>query len=177
MPPGVAQRAIDQGLIGRYGSLDSTDGGIASRYSLSGKFAQSSDIGQTDINAYVIHSSLQLFNNFTYFLDDPVHGDQFEQSDRRGYGGLDLHHTHDHTLFGRDSATTLGGQLRGDLTQVELLHTERREVLADGVDHVGGDTGYVDQQMSIDEHGGSPLATCHHHELCEARPRRSLFIL
>ena len=69
----VAQRAIDQGLIGRLGSLDPTDGGTSSRFSLSGNWAQSSAYGQSKANAYLIRSSLALFNNFTYVLDDPVH--------------------------------------------------------------------------------------------------------
>ena len=76
----VAQRAIDQGLIGRFGSLDPTDGGVSSRFSLSSNWAQSSDYGQSKVNAYAINSSLRLYNNFTYFLDDPVNGDQFSQT-------------------------------------------------------------------------------------------------
>jgi len=71
----VPQRAIDQGLIDRLGALDSTDGGTSSRFSLSGNWAHSSEAGQSKVSAYVIRSSLQLFNNFTYFLDDPVNGD------------------------------------------------------------------------------------------------------
>jgi len=84
----VAQRAIDQGIIGRFGTLDPTDGGVASRFSLSGNFARSSEYGQSKINAYVVRSELQLYNNFTYFLDNPVNGDQFNQLDRRTLGGL-----------------------------------------------------------------------------------------
>ena len=79
----VAHRAIDQRLISRFGSLDPTDGGTSSRFSLSSNWAQSSEYGQSKINAYVINSSLRLYNNFTYFLDDPVNGDQFSQMDRR----------------------------------------------------------------------------------------------
>src|SRR4029453_6226952 len=48
----VAQRAIDQGLIGRFGALDPTDGGTSSRVSLSSNWAQSSEYGQSKINAY-----------------------------------------------------------------------------------------------------------------------------
>jgi hypothetical protein len=79
----VAQRAIDQGAIGRFGSLDPTDGGVSSRFSLSSNWAQSGEYGQSKINAYVINSSLRLYNNFTYFLtssrrsvqpDGPAHG-------------------------------------------------------------------------------------------------------
>ena len=91
----VAQRAIDQGLIGRFGTLDPTDGGTSSRFSLSGNWAHSSEYGQTKVNAYVIRSTLQLYNNFTYFLDDPVNGDQFSQIDRRTVYGLNASHAFD----------------------------------------------------------------------------------
>jgi hypothetical protein len=42
--------------------------------------------------AYVIRYGLDLYSNFTYFLDDPVNGDQFKQADRRMvYGGRVVH--------------------------------------------------------------------------------------
>ncbi|UYO39647.1 TonB-dependent receptor [Rhodopseudomonas palustris] len=126
----VAQRAIDQGLIGRYGSLDPTDGGIASRYSLSGRFAKSSDIGQTDINAYVIRSSLQLYNNFTYFLDDPVNGDQFNQHDRRTVLGLNGTQRFDYRFAGLPVETRVGLQTRSDTINVGLNKTYQRDWLS-----------------------------------------------
>ena len=61
----VAQRAIDQGIIGRFGTLDPTDGGISSRFSLSSNWAQSSEYGQSKINAYVdqlVAAALQQFH-------------------------------------------------------------------------------------------------------------------
>ena len=91
----VAQRAIDQGIIGRFGTLDPTDGGVSSRFSLSGNFAHSSEYGQSKLSAYVVRSDLQLYNNFTYFLDNPVNGDQFNQLDRRTLGGFDARHAFD----------------------------------------------------------------------------------
>ncbi|QDL99246.1 TonB-dependent receptor [Rhodopseudomonas palustris] len=126
----VAQRAIDQGLIGRYGSLDPTDGGISSRYSLSGRFAQSSDIGQTDVNAYVIRSSLQLYNNFTYFLDDPVNGDQFNQYDRRTVLGLNGTQRFDYRFAGLPVETRIGLQSRADNIDLGLDKTLRRDWLS-----------------------------------------------
>ncbi|WP_420133244.1 TonB-dependent receptor [Rhodopseudomonas sp.] len=126
----VAQRAIDEGLIGRYGSLDATDGGIASRYSLSGRFAQSSDIGQTDINAYVIRSSLQLYNNFTYYLDDPVNGDQFNQYDRRTVVGLNGTQRFDYRFGGLPVETRVGLQSRADSISLGLNKTLQRDWLS-----------------------------------------------
>ncbi|MHC2254969.1 outer membrane receptor protein involved in Fe transport [Bradyrhizobium embrapense] len=126
----VAQRAIDRGLIGRYGSLDPTDGGISSRFSLSGNWAQSSDYGQTRLNAYVIRSSLQLYNDFTYFLDDPINGDQFSQTDRRTVYGFDASHAADIRIAGIDTQTRVGVQTRYDDINVGLFKTAQREILS-----------------------------------------------
>jgi len=126
----VAQRAIDQGLIGRLGSLDPTDGGTSSRVSLSGNWAQSSEYGQSKINAYVINSSLRLYNNFTYFLDDPVNGGQFSQMDRRTVYGLNASHAFDVRVGGIETQTRVGLQTRGDDIRVGLFKTLQRETLS-----------------------------------------------
>jgi outer membrane receptor protein involved in Fe transport len=126
----VAQRAIDQGVIGRFGSLDPTDGGTSSRFSLSGNWAQSSAYGQSKVNAYVIRSQLTLFNNFTYFLDDPVNGDQFSQLDRRTVYGFNASHAFDVRFAGIETQTRIGLQTRGDDIQVGLFKTLQRETLS-----------------------------------------------
>ena len=122
----VAQRAVDQGVIGRFGTLDPTDGGVASRFSLSGNFTHSSEYGQSKINAYVVRSSLQLYNNFTYFLDDPVNGDQFNQLDSRTLGGFDARHAFDWRLGGLETQTRIGLQSRYDDIHVGLFKTQKR---------------------------------------------------
>ena len=126
----VAQRAIDQSIIGRFGSLDPTDGGISSRFSLSSNWAQSSEYGQSKVNAYVIRSSLQLYNNFTYFLDDPVNGDQFSQIDRRTVYGLNASHAFDVRVGGIETQTRVGLQTRGDDIRVGLFKTLQRDTLS-----------------------------------------------
>jgi hypothetical protein len=126
----VAQRAIDQGVIGRFGSLDPTDGGVSSRFSLSGNWAQSSEYGQSKIRAHAINSSLRLYNNFTYFLDDPVHGDQFSQMDRRTVYGLNASHAFDMRVGGIETQTRIGLQTRGDDIRVGLFKTLQRETLS-----------------------------------------------
>ena len=125
----VAQRAIDQGIIGRFGTLDPTDGGVSSRFSLSSNFAHSSEYGQTKANAYVIRSSMNLYNNFTYFLDDPVNGDQFSQLDKRTVYGLNASHAFDVRVAGIETQTRVGLQTRGDDINVGLFKTLRRDTL------------------------------------------------
>ena len=124
----VAQRAIDQGMIGRFGTHDPTDGGTSSHFSLSGNWAHSSEYGQSKVSAYVVRSDLQLFNNFTYFLDNPVSGDQFNQLDRRTLGGFDASHAFNWRFAGLQTQTRVGVQSRYDDIHVGLSKTEERNV-------------------------------------------------
>ena len=126
----VAQRALDQGVIGRFGSLDPTDGGVSSRFSLSGNFAHSSEYGQSKLSAYIVRSDLQLYNNFTYLLDNPVNGDQFNQLDRRTLGGFDARHAFDWRFGGFETQTRVGMQSRYDDIRVGLFKTEQRTPLS-----------------------------------------------
>ncbi|WOH56785.1 MULTISPECIES: TonB-dependent receptor [Bradyrhizobium] len=126
----IAQRAVDLGVIGRFGSLDPTDGGTSSRFSLSGSWAGSSEYGQSNISAYVVRSELQLFNNFTYVLDDPLNGDQFSQLDRRTLGGFDARHAFDWRFGGFETHTRFGVEGRHDHIQVGLFATEQRAWLS-----------------------------------------------
>ena len=133
----VPLRAINSGLIGLYGELDPTDGGDTSRFSLSGRLAQSDDLGSWKANAYLVKYELDLYNNFTWFLTNPVDGDQFHQHDDRIYGGGGLSRTIDGTLFGRPAETVFGIQARYDDIDIQLNNTVQRMFLSNVlVDHV-----------------------------------------
>ncbi len=88
----IPQRAVADGRLGRFDTVDPSDGGNAHRYSLSGAWRADSDAGATTVNASLVANRLDLYSNFTYFLDDPVNGDQFNQPDRRVTGALDAEH-------------------------------------------------------------------------------------
>lgn len=126
----VPERAIDSGFIGLYDSMDPTDGGDTQRFSLSGRWSRSDDAGASRISAYAIHSDLNLFNNFTYFLNDPVHGDQFRQFDQRLILGADASHTFKSRLAGLRIENELGVQARYDDIHVGLQNTYRRQTLS-----------------------------------------------
>ena len=127
----IPQRAVDQGLVGRFGAIDPTDGGRTSRFSLSVETERRLDDGAFKLNAYAIASRLNLFSNFTFFLDDPVNGDQFEQAEQRRVFGLNASRSWNTTLGGRDSTSTLGVQLRHDrLDPVGLYATVARRRLS-----------------------------------------------
>ncbi|MQA19731.1 TonB-dependent receptor [Rugamonas rivuli] len=126
----IPLRAVQDGSIGRNDAIDNTDGGKAHRYSLSGAWRRTSDDSASKVNAYLIANQLDLYSNFTYFMDDPLHGDQFAQPDKRVTTGLNASHSwHQHT-DGDNSATTIGVQLQNDNIFNGLLNTQARKPLS-----------------------------------------------
>lgn len=127
----VAQRAVESGLIGRFGTLNPTDGGSAQRFSLSGRWHETTADTATRVNVYVIKSGLTLYNDFTYFLNDPVNGDQFKQTDDRVIAGASASKTFLGTaLGGIKSEVTIGVQSRYDDIDVGLFNTKERATLS-----------------------------------------------
>jgi outer membrane cobalamin receptor len=127
----LPSRAVDSGQVGRFGAIDPSDGGETSRYSLSAQWAKSEGNVATRANAYLVRSRLDLFSNFTFFLDDPVNGDQFEQVDRRTVAGGGLSRTWNSQASGRRVQHTLGLQLRNDdIPEVALRQTVARQRIA-----------------------------------------------
>jgi hypothetical protein len=113
-------------VVGFFGTLNPTDGGESQRYSLQAEWHRSSANSETKVTAYGFYYDLNLFSDFTYFLDDPVKGDQFEQQDRRWVAGFDAHHTIFSTWFGRRVANTFGLQVRNDWVHNGLFRSEDR---------------------------------------------------
>ena len=118
----IPRRAVYDGRLGRFDAVDGSDGGSARRYSLSGAWRNSSDAGVTSVNAYLLVNRLDLYSNFTYFLDDPVNGDQFSQPDRRVSAALNAEH--------RRGDYRVGLQLQNDNIYNGLYKTARRERLS-----------------------------------------------
>ncbi len=79
----IPRRAVRSGQIDRLGFIDPDLAGDTHRYALSAEV----DFARFDVGAYVVDYELSLFSNFTYLLDDPVDGDEFEQRDRRTQSG------------------------------------------------------------------------------------------
>ena len=116
----IPSRAIASGEIGRFGALDPSDGGNSDRFSLSGRWAQTDEGGSSKANVYLIKSSLNLWNNFTYFLTDPVNGDQFHQHDDRILGGINASHIFNGRFAGLPMETEIGVQSRYDDIRLDL---------------------------------------------------------
>jgi hypothetical protein len=128
----IPLRTVNSGMISPFDSFDWTDGGESTRISLSSEFLKFHDSGETQMNFYGIFYDMDLWSNFTYFLDDPVNGDQFEQVDSRMvYGGQVKHTFYDADLFGKESNQSIGIQFRlDDISDVGLHKTAQRQRLS-----------------------------------------------
>jgi hypothetical protein len=123
----VPSRAVDQGAIGRFDGIDNTVGGRSARFSLSTDWQRTTTAGVSRATAYALRSRLNLFSNFTYFLDDPELGDQFEQADRRTVAGGRLTHRRVLRGGGRPAELLVGAELRRDaIGTIGLYRTARR---------------------------------------------------
>ncbi len=127
----IPARAIQNGTIGRYDSVDGSAGGNSERYSLNVAYEHRDDDVVTRANLYGIYYSLDLFSNFTYFTTGPA-GDQFEQSEKRIVLGGNVSRTwEERDLFGVQSDLTLGFQTRTDLIDgIGLWATSNRARLS-----------------------------------------------
>jgi hypothetical protein len=127
----VPGRLIDSGELSHFGSLNPTDGGNTQRVSLSGKWFDKGPEGETTLSAYAIDYRFDLFSDFTYFLNNPVNGDQFEQTDRRRIFGAQAARTMPTKFGGLDGVLSWGTSWRGDrISEVGLYNTQARERLA-----------------------------------------------
>lgn len=123
----IPQRAVANGQLDRLGTIDPSDGGNTSRISLSADWSRVTERGRWRANVYAIDYRLQLFSNFTYFQNDPVRGDQFEQLDRRKVFGFAVDHLWTDNWAHIDVENEIGLQTRHDrIGGLGLYLTEQR---------------------------------------------------
>ena len=127
----IPLRGLTSGFVAdRFDLIDPTDGGEAERYSLSAGWRKADGSHFTKINAYIVHSKLELFSNFTYFLDDPINGDQFAQPDKRTTTAINASQEWSAKLFGFETYNTIGLQFQNDNIYNGLYNTKARQTLS-----------------------------------------------
>jgi hypothetical protein len=152
------ERAIDEGLISRFGSLNPSDGGVAQRANLTGQYHATTGPGQLNIDAYVFSNYLILWNDFTHFLVDPVNGDQEEQHENRSTVGGSISYAYPTLWFGRDNELLVGSQERYDFLIVQRIPTEDRIAIPLGDDPLGAGS---DDQVRLGSYAVYAQATTH----------------
>jgi len=125
----IPLRAISNGSISEYSTIDPSSGGEAYRDSLSMQRRWHGERSQLMANVYLVRSGLDLWSNFTYFFKPE--GDQFFQQDKRYIAGGDLVHSRSSQLFGRESLHSFGLQLRSDyIHSVGLFDAVERKAIS-----------------------------------------------
>ncbi|PTQ85877.1 TonB-dependent receptor [Nitrosomonas ureae] len=146
----IPARGVASGFIPRLGAIDPSSGGESHRFSLSTALQHSSRYGITQFNLYTLHSNLALFSNFTYFLDDPVNGDQFSQIDKRFQSAMNVDHLWVSRIKGIEIENTVGVQFQNDVINNGLLSTKERQTLSTTrKDHINQNSVGIFYQNSI----------------------------
>ncbi|HKX86701.1 MAG TPA: TonB-dependent receptor [Flavobacterium sp.] len=121
----IPQRLVDSGVIDRFGAVDDTEGGETSRTNFNVIYVKPID-ENTFFKANTFYSNYQfeLYSNFTFFLEDPVNGDQIKQKENRNIYGLNS----ELSKKWKKSLFQLGLGFRSDATSnSELSHTMNRK--------------------------------------------------
>ncbi len=129
----IPQRLIDFGTISRFGFVDNTEGGTTSRTNFNIAYTKSLN-ETTSIKSNVFYSNYQfeLYSNFTFFLDDPINGDQIRQKENRNLYGLNTEIDKKVKINENNALFQLGFGFRADETRdTELSHTVNRSTTLD----------------------------------------------
>ena len=124
----IPQRAVDNGSITRFGAIDATEGGQTSRTNINASALKIID-DNTFIKSNIFYSNynFELFSNFTFFLEDPINGDQIKQKEQRNIFGLNSEITKKYSFGSSEALLKSGVGIRADFVDdVELSHTLNR---------------------------------------------------
>jgi hypothetical protein len=131
----IPERAVADGSISFFGSIDPTEGGSTSRTNInlqSTSFLKNGSFLKNQL--YYSQYNFHLFSNFTFFLNDPIFGDQIKQKENRHIIGYNGSFQKEHNFLGKRYTLTLGAQIRQDLTSdTELSTTINRAEIKDNL--------------------------------------------
>ncbi|WP_157207241.1 TonB-dependent receptor [Mariniflexile maritimum] len=131
----IPQREIDNGNITRFGAIDDTEGGTTERTNFNVELQKHiSDNSTLKTNAFYSHYGFELFSNFTFFLEDPINGDQIKQKEDRQILGFNTAISKEIDLGNTQVTTTSGIGLRHNIVNdIELSKTLNRSAILQNV--------------------------------------------
>ncbi|MCW3122255.1 MAG: TonB-dependent receptor [Flavipsychrobacter sp.] len=150
----IPTRAVNEGIVGRYGGID-PEGGATSRYNMNLQYFQAINSNSyIKSNIYLTYYQFSLFSDFTYLAGDSVNGDQIHQAEKRVLAGYNNEYTTNYTAAHLKTKTQLGIGFRyDDITGDELTHTLGRTTIlnpiAYGDIHETNIYGYANQTVYL----------------------------
>ncbi|HEY6184719.1 MAG TPA: TonB-dependent receptor [Terriglobales bacterium] len=140
---------VAEGQLDRFGFIDPFDGGKVRLGTLGTYYRK--DLANGDIfkaDGFLGRSLFDLYSNFTFFLNDPINGDEIQQHDSRLQEGVNTQYLHPYKLLGHQMLLTLGSNYHDNQINVGLLRTKDREFLnldTSAHAHVTNTAGYLQQ--------------------------------
>jgi hypothetical protein len=131
----IPQRLVDNGTISRFGAVDDTEGGKTSRTNINASLSKPIDENTfLKANAFYSKYDFELYSNFTFFLEDPVNGDQIKQKEDRSIYGMNAELNKKVKISDWDASFQLGVGFRADATiDTELSHTLNRSIILENI--------------------------------------------
>ncbi|RTY94701.1 TonB-dependent receptor [Flavobacterium sp. GSN2] len=131
----IPQRLIDDGTISRFGSVDDTEGGNTSRTNFNASLSKSIDENTfLKANAFYSKYEFELYSNFTFFLNDPINGDQIKQKENRDIYGMNAELNKKTKWNDTNVLFQFGAGFRTDATtDTELSHTLNRRTVLENI--------------------------------------------
>ncbi len=127
----IPGRAVENGMITRFGSIDPSEGGNTERYNATVIYTHQRNNGGTlQSQLFYNRYKFNLFSNFTFFLNDRVNGDGILQAEQRNIFGWSTTYKDKH-FFKNITVTSSGGiGIRNDATSnSRLAYQVKRTVL------------------------------------------------
>ena len=155
----IPERAVEQGLIGRFGAIDDTEGGNTSRTNLvinhNKKIDENTSVNS---NAFVTAYDFELYSNFTFFLEDPINGDQIRQRENRLIIGGESVYSKKNIDLGNSFSLKYDagiGFRYDDVDDVELSSTLNRDTLLNRISYGDIDEvntyAYLNSQFKVNK--------------------------
>lgn len=129
----IPDRAVANGTIDRFGSIDPSEGGSTERYNaniiFNGKF---NNAATWESQFFYSRYYFNLFSNFTFYLNDPVNGDEIQQQENRNIFGYAGKYNQRYYFAAGSLHSTYGIGLRYDATKdSRLSNAVNRKFLSD----------------------------------------------
>lgn len=148
----IPERAVKNGLISRFGSIDPHEGGTTQRNNFNVVLSQKTQRGSFELQTYAFQYRFRLFSNFTFFLNDTINGDMIEQGDTRFVTGANANYSQSNVLLGKKGKWSCGVNMRSDEIDNQLWHSPsriRENIQAHALIHQRSTGVYMSQQLNL----------------------------
>ncbi|HEY2013618.1 MAG TPA: TonB-dependent receptor [Bryobacteraceae bacterium] len=144
---------VSSGALDRFGYIDPSDGGRVRMGTGSAYFSKIRSNGDTfKADGFVSRSLFDLYSNFTFYLNNSVNGDAFQQHDSRLQEGFNTQYTHPHHLAGIAAVLVGGANFHDNQINVGLYPRDGRVptgVTTRADAHVTNAAGYAQESLSL----------------------------